>query len=253
MVPALETRAYGWLMLAGIAVTIVFWSRLARRDARLLTVYAAALLGAFLGAKVVYFLAEGYRHLGAPDMWMQLATGKSILGGLLGGYLAVEAAKRLTGYPGVTGDWFAAIVPLGILLGRLGCWSEGCCAGRPWEAGWFTVNDRSGVARWPAVPIEMLFNLVMILVFVGMRRARLCPGQHFHIYLMAYGAFRFLHEFVREEPRLLGPITGYQVAAVAVAALGLGRFVQRRKATTREIPAGYPPRHSGAPPRCEGD
>lgn len=215
-------------MLAGIAVSIVFWSRLARRDARLLTVYVAALIGAFLGAKVVYFFAEGYQHLGAPDLWLQLATGKTILGGLLGGYAAVEMAKRLVGYAGVTGDWFAAIVPFVIILGRVGCWSHGCCRGRACQPSWFTVTDAAGVARWPSVPVEILFNVAMITLLLLFRRAHRLSGQHFHIYLIAYGGFRFLHEFLREEPTVIGPFTGYQFAALAVAALGAVGFARRQ-------------------------
>src|SRR5256884_9275457 len=120
--PVPQSTAYGWLMLAGIVVSICFWSRLARRDDRLRVVYVAALIGAFIGAKVVYFFAEGYQHLGAPDLWLQLATGKTILGGLLGGYAAVETAKRLVGYVGVSGDWLATIAPVRIILRRIGCW-----------------------------------------------------------------------------------------------------------------------------------
>ena len=223
-----QSTAYGWMMLAGIVVSILFWSRLARRDNRLLAVYIAALIGAFLGAKVVYFLAEGYQHLGAPDLWLQLATGKTILGGLLGGYAAVELAKRLVGYTGVTGDWFATILPFGIILGRIGCWFHGCCVGRVCQPAWFALKDPAGVARWPSVPVEILFNVVMIVVFVLFRRARKFPGQHFHIYLIAYGVFRFLHEFLREEPKVLGPISGYQIAALAVAALGWAGYQHRR-------------------------
>src|SRR5882672_10096222 len=107
---------YGWLMLAGIIVSICLWSRLARRDDRLLVVYIAALVGAFLGAKAVWFLSDGWRAFGAPDMWLQLATGKTILGGLLGGYAGVEVAKKLVNYRGVTGDWFALIAPIAITL-----------------------------------------------------------------------------------------------------------------------------------------
>ena len=77
---------YGWLTLGSAAVSLALWRRMARRDPRLITIYLAALVGALLGAKVVYFLAEGYAHVSAPDMWRQLATGKSILGGLIGGY-----------------------------------------------------------------------------------------------------------------------------------------------------------------------
>jgi len=223
-----QPQAYGWLMLAGIVVSICFWARLARRDDRLLAVYAAALIGAFLGAKAVYFFAEGYRHLGAADMWLQLATGKTILGGLLGGYAAVEAVKRLVGYRRATGDWFATIVPLGIILGRVGCWFHGCCRGKVCQPSWFTVSDSAGAARWPSVPVEILFNLVMIAVVFPLRRAGTLPGQHFHIYLIAYGGFRFLHEFLREEPKVWGPITGYQIAALAVMVMGVVGFVRRR-------------------------
>ncbi|HWF17629.1 MAG TPA: prolipoprotein diacylglyceryl transferase family protein [Verrucomicrobiae bacterium] len=220
--------AYGWMMLAGIAVSIFFWSRLARRDDRLLMIYVTALVGAFLGAKLVYILAEGWMHFGAPDMWLQLATGKSILGALLGGYAAVELAKRVVGYRGVTGDWFALIAPLGIVLGRVGCLMHGCCLGKECEPAWFTLRDREGIARWPAVPVEIIFNLAAIAGFFFLRRKQRLVGQHFHLYLIAYGAFRFFHEFLRDTPRVAGAISGYQFAALAVMALGVAGFIRRR-------------------------
>ncbi len=220
---------YGWLMLGGILVTVWLWSRLARRDDRLLTVYVAALLGAFLGAKIVYLAAEGWRHFGTPDMWRQWATGKSILGALLGGYLAVEIAKRAVGFRGVTGDWFAAITPVGIIIGRFGCLLHGCCLGVACSPAWYSLTDGQGVTRWPAVPVEILFNGTALLVFFVLRRSHSLLGQHFHLYLMAYGVFRFAHEFVRETPHILGPFSGYQLAALAVFALGAGGFRHRQR------------------------
>ncbi len=224
--------AYGWLMLAGIGVSVWFWLRLARRDRRLLAVYVGGLLGAFLGAKLLYLAIDGWRFLGQPDLWLQLATGKTILGALLGGYLAVELVKRAVGYPGVTGDWFALIAPLGVALGRVGCLAHGCCHGRACASAWYTLRDAAGVDRWPAVPAEILFNLAMLAWFLGLRRRRQLAGQHFHLYLIAYGAFRFLHEFLRDEHRLVGPFTGYQFAALAVMGFGWAAFVRRRRAAT---------------------
>ncbi len=90
----MNVSPYSWLLLAGILVSLYFWSRLARRDERLLFIYIAALIGAFLGAKIVYLLAEGWLDWAQPDRWTRLATGKTILGGLLGGYAAVELAKN---------------------------------------------------------------------------------------------------------------------------------------------------------------
>ena len=48
-------------------LSLVFWTRLARRDDRLLLVYLGALAGAFLGAKLVYLFAEGWRDFAEAD------------------------------------------------------------------------------------------------------------------------------------------------------------------------------------------
>jgi len=256
------SSAYGWLMLAGIFASIVLWSRLAKRDSRLVLIYVAALAGAFLGAKLVYLGAEGWLHWHDANRWIVLATGKSITGALLGGYAGVEIGKRMLGYRSATGDWFALIAPVSIVLGRIGCALHGCCLGRVCAASWFTVNDAVGVARWPAVWVELLFNAVMLGAFLfiqgrarhsvlaalgpespgahGVTRPAASPqlseaiyvlrGQLFHVYLMAYGLFRFAHEFFRATPQILGPISGYQIAALGLVVLGAVGFARRGRA-----------------------
>jgi phosphatidylglycerol:prolipoprotein diacylglycerol transferase len=222
-------------MLGSIGLSLGLWIRIVRRDQRLPFIYLAALAGALIGAKVVYFFAEGFLHLGAPDMWLQLATGKSILGGLLGGYAGVELAKRLMGYEGVTGDWFALVAPVGIVFGRMGCWVHGCCEGVACQSAWYTTRDRTGQDRWPAVPVEIAYNLVALAAFLALRKTKRLPGQHFHLYLIGYGIFRFFHEFLREEPRVILGLTGYQIASLAVLALGVIGFLSRKRAA--EVPA----------------
>ncbi len=236
MMPA--STAYGWLMLAGILVSLALWSRVARRDERLVLIYVAALAGAILGAKLVYLGAEGWLHWHDPDRWQQLATGKSIVGGLLGGYAGVEIAKYLLGYPGGTGDWFAVVTPLSLMLGRVGCLLHGCCLGRVCEPAWFTLKDAHGLARWPAALVELLFNAVMLAVVLVLRRGKLLPGQHFHVYLIAYGTFRFGHEFLRATPPIAGPLSGYQLAALGLIILGVMGFRRRAKRVRLACPVG---------------
>ena len=65
---------------------------------------------------------------------------------------------------------------------------------------------------------------------------RRLPGQHFHLYLIAYGLFRFMHEFMRDTPRLLGMLSGYQIATVAVIVLGVYRFVERARHQRTQFP-----------------
>jgi len=223
---------YGWLLIGGLALSLVFWVRLARKDPRLLALWLSALLGAFVVAKLLYVLAEGWRDWGTPDAWHRLRTGKSIVGALFGGYFAVEGAKRILGYRGATGDWFALIVPAGIALGRAGCWLNGCCLGRVCaNPGWWTVNDAQGIPRWPSVPLELGFNVLALIVLAGLRRHGRFPGNLFHLYLIAYGLFRGVHEFARDTPRLFGPFSGYALAAFGLALFGAVRFRQRLQAT----------------------
>lgn len=219
-------------MLAGLLVSLFLWARQAGRDERLLLIYVAALAGAFLGAKLVYLGAEGWMHWHDPNRWIVLATGKSITGALLGGYAGVEVAKKWIGYTGTTGDWFALIAPVSIILGRIGCILHGCCLGRMCDPAWYTVTDVSGASRWPAAPAELGFNLVALCAVLLLRKQKWFPGQHFHLYLIAYGAFRFGHEFLRDTPRIIGPLSGYQIAALVLVGLGANRFVQRQRQTT---------------------
>jgi phosphatidylglycerol---prolipoprotein diacylglyceryl transferase len=228
----LNFSPYSWLLLAGIAVSLVVWSRLAKRDERLLFIYISALVGAFLGAKIVYLLAEGWLDWHQPDRWLRLATGKTIIGGLLGGYAAVEITKKIVAYRSATGDWFTFIAPTGIIFGRIGCLLHGCCTGDVCRPAWYALPDREGTPRWPAVPVEIIFNLVALGAAALLRWKKILPGQHFHLYLIAYGLFRFAHEFVRSTPRIVGPLSGYAIAALVTAAFGAFAFVKRR----REVP-----------------
>ncbi len=231
----MKPSPYPLLLVTGIVVSLFFWSRLVRRDDRLLTIYIAALISAFFGAKVVYLAAEGWMFWNDPHRWLILATGKTILGALLGGYLGVELAKKLVGYDQATGDFFAAVVPVGILFGRVGCLLHGCCLGRECEPAWWTMRDQFGVDRWPAVPLEIGFNLLALGAILALRRMRKFEGQLFHLYLISYGLFRFFHEWMRETPRIAFGLTGYQFAALAVVGLGVGGFVQRQWHKARNV------------------
>ena len=198
--------------------------------------FVGAIAGAYLGAKLLYLAAEGWMHCGI-DLWLyQLAAGKTIVGALLGGYAGVEIAKKLIGYAKPTGDWFAVGVPLSIAAGRLGCLRYGCCPGKVCaKPGWFTITDRAGVERWPAVPLELGFNLLFIVMILPLvlRRKVLenspFAGQLFHLYLISYGAFRFWHEFHRDTPTVLFGLSGYQLGAVALICLGSLRGISRSR------------------------
>ncbi len=214
-------------MLAAIVLSAWYWFAKSKRDPALLPVYIGALGGAFLGAKLAYLFAEGWRDWPMPDRWSRLLSGKSVVGGLLGGYAGVEAVKRLAGYTKHTSDLFALVVPLGIALGRVGCWLQGCCLGKPTTLAFPVATDRAGVARWPASQVELVFQLVIFGVFLVLRRNAFFKGRLIFLYFAAYGTFRFLHEFMRDTPPLVAGVTGYQILSLVTAAIGVGMFFRR--------------------------
>jgi phosphatidylglycerol:prolipoprotein diacylglycerol transferase len=221
--------AYALLSIAAIVLSAIVWDRFftqrGPRDARLVIVFIAALLGAFLGAKLAFLAAEGWHW---RSDWMALASGRSVTGALIGGTLAVEFAKWRLGIATATGDAFAITVPLSIALGRIGCIAAGCCQGVECEPSWWTVADAHGHARVPSAQLEMAFNLAFLAWSLAAARFGWCVAQRFNLYLMSYGVFRFVHEYWRDDHRWFDSFGGYHAAALGLIALGAWMWLRRR-------------------------
>jgi phosphatidylglycerol:prolipoprotein diacylglycerol transferase len=223
---------------AGVCISAAVWAWMIRRgvggkrtDPRLALLYGSALVGAILGAKLSFLAAEGWTgHLTLAG----LVTGKSITGALLCGYGAVEWAKRYLGYKSTTGDLFALIVPIGIGIGRVGCILQGCCNGVVCDSRAILavshVENGQVVARWPAAQVELAFQAAFLVwAFVATIRGW-CRTNRFHVYLITYGAFRFGHEFMRDDARVAGSWTVYHAFAAAIFALGCWGYWRRSHA-----------------------
>jgi phosphatidylglycerol:prolipoprotein diacylglycerol transferase len=92
------------------------------------------------------------------------------------------------------------------------------------------LNDAQGIPRWPAVPLEFFFNALLLGAAFLLRSNPFFKGQLFHLYLVAYGIFRFSHEFLRDTPPILLGLSGYQYAAIAITLLGgIGFWLRNRK------------------------
>lgn len=207
---------YALMLLMGISIGAVYWFRESKKDGRLVMIYAAGLAGAFAGAKLAFLFAEGWLHFHDPNRWLVWLSGKSIMGALPGGWIGVEIAKKTLGYREQTGDRFALLLPIPLILGRIGCLNAGCCGGIECSFG-----------TWPSVPVEIGFQVLALLSLWWMRRKHWLTGQHFHLYLICYGLFRFFHEFLRATPKPFFGLSGYQLVGLATALAAILAFRQR--------------------------
>lgn len=212
------------MLLTGIAWGAVYWFRESKKDSRVAFIYVIGLLGAFAGAKLAFLFAEGWLYFSDSNRWVLWLSGKSIMGALPGGWIAVELAKKSLGYRETTGDRFAMLLPVPLILGRIGCLSAGCCAGKICSFG-----------RWPSVEVEIGFQVVALITLFVLRRKQWQRGQHFHLFLIAYGLFRFFHEFMRATPKPFDGLSGYQLIAMATA-VAAGIAYRRRDLQAHHAP-----------------
>jgi phosphatidylglycerol:prolipoprotein diacylglycerol transferase len=191
----------------------------------------AAFVGGVLGAKLPFALASPSGWLSGPA-WF--GDGKTIVAGLIGAYVAVELAKKLLDIRVKTGDTFALPLALALAVGRWGCFCNGCCYGTPTELPWgvtFTMPDGAAAKCHPTQVYESLFHFTMALVLLWLLFRNALPRQRLKLYLIAYGVFRFLTEYIRPEPPWWLGLTFYQWAAlVLVVGLAVQWWLDRRPA-----------------------
>ena len=195
-----------------------------------------ALVGAVVGAHLFELPADLFgwaapspEQLAHPGMGTMI-LGRTVLGGLLGGWIGVEWKKRRMGFVGATGDGFAMPLALGLTMGRMGCTFTGCCQGHVLDAGsmWaFLPSIGDGLARFPASLIEAYFHAFCAIALLLMAKLKVLQGRHLALYLTLYAVLRFTLEFERENTPILGPMTYYQLLAMALFALAGGTLLRR--------------------------
>ncbi len=171
-----------------------------------------AFCGGMIGAKLPFLLADPDGFL-SGKAWLD--GGKTLVFGLVGGYFGVELAKWSLDLRVKTGDGFAVPVAAAVGVGRLACFSAGCCFGRPTTLPW-GVDFGDGCPRHPTQLYEAAFHLSAALILAQLRRRGRFQGQLIKLYILTYLVFRILTEFLRPEPILALGLTGYQWACLAL-------------------------------------
>jgi phosphatidylglycerol:prolipoprotein diacylglycerol transferase len=216
-------------------VVMVLWTK--RRASRLYgisrgdaaDILSWALLGAFIGATLGGYANRWNSFAANPEKMLRfwevgVSSGPAfIFGGLLG-FFKIKRLRAST-------DRFAesAAIPCSfmIFIGRIGCFMNGCCKGRPTDSIFgvrFPSNPTAAV--WPSQLFESAAGLLIGLSLIAIERGRLRKGALdraviFPIFLITYGTYRFIFDFLREGDRRLGFKLGLgQYSGIAACAVG---------------------------------
>lgn len=149
----------------------------------------------------------------------------SVAGALAGAIIAVECWKWRRGIRESTGAPFVVPIAIGIMLGRWGCLLAGLADGTfgmPTRLPW-AVDLGDGIGRHPVQLYESLAMLIFLLVFINALRAgKAWPWDRgFHVLIIVYAAQRFVWEWFKPYPALIGPLNLFHVLMLGLVGYGV--------------------------------
>ena len=217
-------HTYGVLVAAAFLAALWLAGRLSREAG--LNVDAVTNLGIYCalaaigGAKLMMLLVDIPYYAQHPGEIFSLATlqaGGVFYGGLIAALGAAVWYMRKTGLPGwKTADVFAPAIALGHGIGRIGCFSAGCCWGVECHRPWAVTFTNPVAHALVGVPLDLpihptqlyeAFAEFAIFGFLYWRtRSPHGEGGIIGTYLMLYSTARFTVEFFRvhEQGNVLG-------------------------------------------------
>lgn len=255
----LVVRWYGLAYVLGFvcAAAIIYFVakrwKLGMSEDNLLTLMVCAIVGVVLGARIGYvlFYGDGY-YLSHPlEILAFNQGGMSFHGGLVGLLIGGAVAARITRIPFLTlADLGSIAAPIGLFFGRCANFVNGELWGAPTD-GPLGVVFGGAAGMMPRHPSQLyeavLEGLVIFCVLFALSRKRppRPQGTFLGAFLVLYGIFRFLIEFVREPDVQLGYLWGGwltmgQVLSAPLIVAGIALLIyaartQRSQAGPQEI------------------
>jgi len=240
-------------VLAYLAALAWAWIEARRRGLDLVHVADLSLylfIFGFVGARLLFVVV--YPQVFADD-WVRALKiwqgGFIFYGGLAGAIIAGLIYLRWHRLPlGTWSDLAAPSAMIGLAVGRIGCFLNGCCYGRITPEGWpqglpFSVKYppqyfRSLLDldwRYPSPLYESAATIVIFAILVIISRRAHKPGQVLWTMILLYGIARFGLEFLRGDDRGTIPLLALStsqaisLAGIIIAAIALFWTARLRK------------------------
>ena len=231
---SIHIQLFGVMIAIGIIVGFYTLSMEVKRkeldDNKITDLAIYTVLIGIIGARVNYIIAfnPAYYMANPLEIIMLQKGGLSIQGGLIAGILFALWYVKKKGIPlGKTADAFAPAIIIGQAIGRVGCDVFGVVMSKPW----FWGVQVQGQLLHPAQIYEAVLNYLLFFVLWQKRKRIKYNGELFIYYLIGFSINRFIVEFARSNPIVIGPITIAHLYSLGliIGALILGLWFKARQ------------------------
>jgi len=173
-----------------------------------------------VGARILHvILYSSFYHSVKDVIWhggliLQGGLGLSFLGGLIFLKLSKHSFWKIT-------NLLVPYIALGISIGRIGCFFNGCCYGVPCRFGFiFPENSPAGYAfpNQPLFPTQLISSINLFLIFLLLTKyeMKFSPFSLLWFFIF-YSVHRFLIEFLRADyPKIISYLTFPQIVSLIV-------------------------------------
>ncbi len=229
----LPVFSFGTLIALGVFLSLFLMNRKSKRTGfpaspeLIADLVFAGVFSGFLGGRLFYIFENGAYYWREPLRIFALWDGGLIFyGGVAGALLGLFwtfQIRKISYWKGL--DF---LIPYGALIhafGRVGCFLNGCCAGKVCDLPWAVTVE--GVKLHPVQLYEAAFNFLLFLFLNARYEKKKFEGEIIALYFILYAAGRFVFEFFRVNP---GWILSYnQWESLALLSAGGIIYMRRRK------------------------
>lgn len=215
--------------LTGILYAVKQAPKEGLKEDHVLEVLMIVIVLAALGSRLV-FVARNFDFYRNEFLWGILAFrdgGLVFHGGFIFavlGVLAYSYYRRLSFFKLM--DLGVMLVAIGYPITRIGCFLNGCCYGTPSDLPWAVVYPAvDDISRHPAQLYSSLIMVVVLIILLHLRKFKYFEGFLLSWFLILYGMYRFVMEFVRVNPTVIGGLTEPQLVALAFVVIGAGVLI----------------------------
>ncbi|HHT9119416.1 MAG TPA: prolipoprotein diacylglyceryl transferase [Candidatus Hypogeohydataceae bacterium YC41] len=261
----LPIYSYGFMLMLGFMMGLFVVRRKAYAEGlnmdKISDLCLMVLISSIFGARLLFVLHHYRDYLSRPlEIFMLFKGGLSFYGGFFTAIAVGALACRRWNLPPLKLlDMMAVGLAIGLAFGRIGCFLNGCCYGKPvaglaWavafpktmdaqrnidgsppfihhlEMGWVGFADPYSLPVHPTQLYEAMWALIMFLVLDALYKYKKRDGELALLFCILYAPMRFFFEMLRDDSEaVLAGLTLSQVIGIPTFLLALYLFIDGRR------------------------